>query len=245
MTITKIRIAAFTILLLFIFSCYDSSRKDQSFEVEYKGALKNFMKKGDLSAKVDLSEFKEKGKFYALGAMENLKGEIQIFDGKPHNSMLEEGVLKIDNGYSQRAALLVYTTVQEWVSIPIPAEIVSEKAIEKHIEEAAREHNINTDQPFPFLINGNVKSINWHVIDWKEGDTEHTHEKHISSGINGTIENQQVELLGFYSDSHHRIFTHHTTNMHIHMKLHNGEIAGHVDELELGENMTLKLPKNE
>ena len=33
-------------------------------------------------------------------------------------------------------------------------------------------------KPFPFLIEGNASSLNWHVIDWKKGDTEHTHEKH-------------------------------------------------------------------
>ena len=53
-----------------------------------------------------------------------------------------------------------------------------------------------------------------------------------------------MDLLGFYSDSHHAIFTHHTTNMHIHMKLKDEKIAGHVDDLKLGLNMILKLPKN-
>ncbi|MFT4569002.1 MAG: hypothetical protein ACI9FN_003972, partial [Saprospiraceae bacterium] len=65
------------------------------------------------------------------------------------------------------------------------------------------------------------------------------------SGLYGIIENKEVNMLGFYFDSHHAIFTHHTTNMHIHMKLTNCKIAGHVDELKLGRNMTLKLPKNE
>ena len=49
-------------------------------------------------------------------------------------------------------------------------------------------------------------------------------------------------MLGFYSDSHHAIFTHHTTNMHMHVKTDNNEIAGHVDALVLGEGMILKLP---
>ena len=86
------------------------------------------------------------------------------------------------------------------------------------------------------------KSFDWHVINWKDGDTEHSHEKHINSGLNGTIENRQVEMLGFYSDSHHAIFTHHTTNMHIHVKTVDTKIAGHVDGLTLGKGMVLKLP---
>ncbi len=240
----KIKQAIFLILFLVIYSCNNSSNKNQSFKVEFKGALKNMMHKGDLSAKVDLSEFKNLDNFYALGAMENLKGEIQIFDSEPYNSYVENGELKFDKGYSRQATLLVYSTVESWISVQIPNEIVTLNELEKYVEKVAKKHNINTKQPFPFLIEGVTKEISWHVINWKDGDNEHSHEKHISSGLNGTIKNEAVELLGFYSDSHHAIFTHHTTNMHIHVKLDNGEIAGHADDIKLGQNMILKLPKN-
>ena len=79
------------------------------------------------------------------------------------------------------------------------------------------------------------------LIDWPEGDTEHSHEKHIHSGLYGTLENQTVEMLGFYSNKHHAIFTHHTTNMHVHVK--SDKATGHADSFTLGENMILKLPK--
>jgi len=92
------------------------------------------------------------------------------------------------------------------------------------------------------MLEGTASSFDWHVINWKDGDTEHSHEKHISSGLHGTIENREVDLLGFYSDSHHAIFTHHTTNMHIHVKTRDNKIAGHVDGLILGKGMILKLP---
>ena len=242
---TKLKQTLFLVLLTIAFSCNNSPKKDQAFEVEFKGALKNIMHKGDLSAKADLSEFKNIEGFYALGAIENLKGEIQIFNSKPYNTFVEEGKLSFDNSYSKKATLFVYSTVKNWISIQIPDNIVSGQELENYIEKVARENNIDTNQPFPFLIEGVAKELSWHVINWKEGDTEHSHEKHISSGLNGTLENIDVELLGFYSNAHHAIFTHHSTNMHIHMKSKNGEIAGHVDELKLGQNMTLKLPENE
>ena len=49
-------------------------------------------------------------------------------------------------------------------------------------------------------------------------------------------------MVGFYSDAHHGIFTHHSTNMHIHMKTGDHKVAGHVDDLTLGPKMILKLP---
>ena len=241
---SKIKQTNFAILWLMIFtSCFDS-KINQSFQVEYKGALKNIMHKGDLSAKVDLSEFSTLENFYALGAVENLKGEIQIFDSKPYVSFVENNILKFDTSYSKRATLLVYATVKDWVSIKLPDNLTSGKELESYIQKVAFENKIDTKQPFPFRIEGKLKEVHWHVINWKDGDQEHSHSKHVSSGLNGGIENIDVELLGFYSNSHHSIFTHHTTNMHMHVKLQDGKIAGHVDELELGENMVLSLPKN-
>ena len=228
-----------------ILSSNTSPKIKQGFEVEYKGALKNIMHKGDLSSKVSLSDFKNLKNFYALGAMQNLKGEIQIFNSVPYNSYVEDGELKFDNSFSKQATLLVYTTVENWISIQIPNDIINLKELEMYIEEVAKKHSINMNQPFPFLIEGVAEEVNWHVINWKDGDTVHTHEKHVSSGLHGTIKNEAIELLGFYSDSHHAIFTHHTTNMHIHVKLDNGEIAGHADDVKLGQNMILKLPKIE
>jgi acetolactate decarboxylase len=239
---SKTKLSFFSIILIFFFACDNSPKKKQSFEVNYKGALKNIMHKGDLSAKTDLSEFESIENLYALGAIENLKGEIQIFNGEVYNSYVEGKEIKFDSTYSKKATLFVYATVKDWLTLTIPQEIRTEKELEKYLEKIANENNIDTKQAFPFLIQGKASELTWHVIDWKDGDTEHSHEKHISSGLNGTIKNQEVELLGFYSDSHHAIFTHHTTNMHIHLKLNSGKIAGHLDEFKLGTNMTLKLP---
>ena len=239
---SKFKLISFSILLIFLFACNDSPKKKQSFEVAYKGALKNIMHKGDLSAKTTLSEFESIDNLYALGAIENLKGEIQIFNGEAYHSYVEGGEIKFDSTYSKNATLFVYASVKDWVTLPIPKEVRSEKELENYLEKVAEAHNIDSQQAFPFLIEGIADELTWHVIDWKDGDTEHSHEKHISSGLNGTIKNQEVVLLGFYSDSHHAVFTHHTTNMHIHMKLKNGKIAGHLDEFKLGQNMILKLP---
>ncbi len=212
------------------------------FKVEYNGALKNMMHKGDISAKANLKDFGSSEHFYALGALENLKGEVQIFDSKPFNTMVVDSALSFDNSFNKKATLLVYASINKWKSINIPDNVVTYEQLESYIEQTAEENQIQIDEPFPFLIEGTPKSFDWHVINWKDGDIEHSHDKHISSGLNGTIENRQVEMLGFYSDSHHAIFTHHTTNMHIHVKTVDNKIAGHVDDLTLGQEMILKLP---
>ena len=237
----------FLLIVISITSCKTGSnettqQEKHKFKVEYHGALKNMMHKGDISAKVDLKDFEKINHFYALGALENLKGEVQIFDGNPFNARVIDSALSFDSTFNKKATLLVHASVDKWLSIIIPEHVVTHEELEYYIKQTAGENQIQTDVPFPFLIEGTIKSFDWHVINWKEGDTEHSHEKHIRSGLNGTIENRKVEMLGFYSDSHHAIFTHHTTNMHIHVKTVDNKIAGHVDGLTLGQGMILKLP---
>lgn len=234
------------LLVSIIFSCKKTDRTQNinpTFNVEFKGALKNMMHKGDLSAKAQLNDYKNISHFYALGAIENLKGEIQIFDGKSYNTFVNDTILQFDKTFNKNASLLVYASVKKWKTIHIPNTIKTKIALETYIEKTAKDNGINIHQPFPFLIEGQLKSFDWHVINWKDGDTEHSHEKHVNSGLHGTIKNREVQILGFYSDAHHTIFTHHSTNMHMHFTTKNKKIAGHLDNLILGKNMILKLPE--
>lgn len=200
------------------------------------------MQKGDVSAKADLQELADLPHLYALGAVENLKGEIQVFDGQPFITSVENGKATLDNSFDKKAALLVWAQVDKWADFPVPNGIRSFEQLEAYIKKTADENGVDADAPFPFLLNGTARSLDWHIINWKDGDTEHSHEKHVKSGLHGTLENIPVNILGFYSAHHRTIFTHHTSNIHAHFKTENAPFGGHVDELKLGGNMVLKLP---
>ena len=64
-------------------ACSSSVDKTVGTDVEFYGALRNMMHKGDISAKYDLRNLKKTTHLYALGALENLKGEIMILDSTP------------------------------------------------------------------------------------------------------------------------------------------------------------------
>lgn len=232
----------FFLLTISLASCKTENKTSAHFKVAYHGALKNIMHSGDISAKVDLKRFEHVEHVYALGAIENLKGEIQIFDGKPYNTMVIDSILTFDYSFDKHATLFVYAQVDQWTSFDIPEHIVTYKELELFIHQMAKDHHLKVDEPFPFLLEGQPKTIDWHVINWNDGDTDHSHDKHIRSGRHGSLNNEQVEMLGFYSDAHHAIFTHHTTNMHIHFKTVDNQLAGHLDGLELNKGMSLKLP---
>lgn len=224
-----------------LFSC-EEKQVDHQYEVQHHGALKTLMMEGDLMATKSLVEYENIPNSYALGAAEDLKGEIQIFNSKVYNTFIQNGSLQFDSTYTVNAALLVYAQVPSWRPINIPDTIKSSASLEQFIARAAEENEQDIEEPFPFLLEGEVNSLKWHVIDWKEGDSIHSPQKHKESGLQGTIQNQKVEVLGFYSNSHHRIFTHHSSNVHMHFRKVDDSLAGHIDELLPGE-MVLKLPE--
>jgi acetolactate decarboxylase len=226
-----------------IVSCKQAKKKGKDYHVEYSGALRNFMMDGDISAKFDLNDISEIEHLYALGALENLQGEIQIWNSVPLISSVSNNQLLISDSYNAKASLLVYTSAEEWKEIRIPSEVISYDDLEDYVYRSAIDNNINVDEPFPFIIEGTMESIDWHVIKWDIEDRVHTHEKHRTSGLYGILKNKDLVLLGFHSNKHHSIFTHHTTNMHLHFKTSGNDIAGHVDDLTLGKNMILKFPE--
>lgn len=218
-------------------SCVDSS----TAQVEYSGALRTIMS-GNLEATTSLDTLSQKKHLYALGAVADLKGEIQIFDSKPSNSVVVDSSLQINDSYDAKAALLVYAQVEQWEAFTME-NIRTKEELEKRIFEMATSHGIDVDAPFPFLLEGEVATMDWHVIQWKEGDTIHNHNKHKEAGLNGVLKNRDVEIIGFYSTKHKAVFTHHSTNMHMHFKTDDDTMAGHVDDLVLDKKLILKLPK--
>ena len=230
-----------TILVLLFSSCQNADKKATATEVKYSGALKTIMT-GSIQSVINLDSLSAKKQLYALGAVENLEGEIQIFDSKPSNSFVVDSTLKIIDSYQLKAALLVYAEVEEWDSYEI-SNITTKSDLEEKIFETAKSKGINIEKPFPFLLEGTISSLDWHVINWKQGDTIHNHKKHKEAGLNGILRNTGVEILGFYSTKHKAVFTHHTTNMHMHFKTNDNNIAGHIDDLQLDNQLILKLPK--
>ncbi|MGB5980643.1 MAG: acetolactate decarboxylase [Nonlabens sp.] len=227
------------ILLVAVMSCEQST--DHS-RVYHSGALRNIMS-GNLQATVSLDSLSRKRNLYALGALKDLKGEIQIFNSKPLITSKKDDSVYLQNDYLNQAALLVWTQVEEWEDIPIPDHIKSKKDLETFVKQQADFLNLQKDEPFVFLLEGKIPLLDWHVIDWETGDKVHTHQKHKEAGLNGSLQSENIQILGFYSEKHKAVFTHHSTFMHMHFKNQSETLAGHVDDLELGGNTILKLPK--
>lgn len=221
---------------LLIFGCTND------FQVEHYGALRKVMKENNLSTHVDFSKIKQTKNLYALGALAELKGEVIVLDGVPFVFRAVEDSFVVENTFDFALAFGVTAYVKKWKDCQIPDDVRSWNDLENHLLKEAKASGINVEKPFPFIVEGLISSISWHIVNWPEGDEEHTHDKHVKSGPNGTNIFESVQMLGFYSDKHHGIFTHHSHNMHLHFVKKDGKLGGHVDDFLLGDKMVLKLP---
>ena len=230
----KIALAAFVVLFLSALP---------SVEVKVAGEMKKIMRQADLSAHISLDTLVNKPHIYGLGPAEGIKGEILIIDSEPYwcKVKTEQPITVI--AQKVKAAMLVYAQVPRWKTIRVTDEIKDYTSLEKAVEKFAVQNEQTLEEPFPFLIKGNINMASWHVIDWKER-VAHTFDTHKQFAKYGRFTNEPVILLGFYSNKHHSIFTHHTTNMHIHVMDKKKTIVGHLEDFSAGTGtLTLSIPE--
>jgi len=204
-------------------------------QVNHAGNLRDIMMGTDISPKMDLNELKGIPHLYAVGALENLGGEILIYDGYPIISHFKNVLYVTDHSFDFNATLIVYSQVEKWQSIEIPESLRTREGLETFISEISGPYGLR-GKPFPFLLEGEVSNAYWHIVNGIGG------ENHSDSGIRGNIKNEYVRIVGFYSKDHQGIFTHHDSNMHAHVINADESIAAHLADIELGKNMVLKIP---
>jgi acetolactate decarboxylase len=135
----------------------------------------------------------------------------------------------------------VYVQVGRWREVEIPASVTTETELERFMFQAAKQNNVNVQRPFPFRVMGKPDLMKLHVVN-KTDNRPFRHEDHEKIKVSFTLQNTAVEIIGFYSEMHHGVFTHHDSNVHMHAKTEDGKIAGHVDTLKMMGGLTLLLP---
>jgi acetolactate decarboxylase len=209
-------------------------------EVKVAGAMKNIMMQGNLKAYTNLDTLNKKN-LYGLGPVEDLKGEILVLDGEVFSSEKNNKQIVNKRNKVSKAAMFVYSYVEKWKVVTVKGKINNYAELENLIVATAKQNGYDTTVPFVFKIEANAKTVSYHIIDWKKG-VQHTMENHKQFAYSAKTENSKVVFLGFYSDHHHGIFTHHTTNMHLHLMDEKTKQVGHLDNLELKKAIIIYLP---
>ena len=242
MRIMDIKQLAIALLTIGLLSC-NSTPKEKNTEtysdIKMVGAMKNVMWKGELGGRIDLDTISNKNGLYGLGPVSYLRGELLINNGKSYVSKVtSDSTMTVEKTFETSAPFLVYGNVTEWDDIELPSDLKTIKDLETFVDNKTTEFK----RPFTFKLTGQVSSAIIHIQNLPEGTKVTSPAEAHQGQTNYTIENEDVEIIGFFSTKHKGIFTHHDSFLHMHLITKDERKMGHLDELEIGE-MKLYLPK--
>jgi acetolactate decarboxylase len=227
--------------LFFIFPFTTTFAQQGPPEVRLKGSMKNVMREGNLEAHISLDTL-EKNNLFGLGPVSGLQGELMVLNGKVFQTSRNGNQLLNRKDSSAKAAFFVYSYVKDWETMKAKAQIDNLAELEKWIETTALAQGIDLEKPFAFRIETIAVSAPFHIIHWEEG-AEHSFDNHKQFAYQAEWKAKPVQLLGFYSRHHKSLFTHHSSNLHIHVLEGESETVGHLDEIRINGELTISFGK--
>jgi acetolactate decarboxylase len=222
--------------------------------IEYIGAQRDIFKTGKAASVISLESLADRPGLFAVGPIDGLDGEITIFDSKPYITKVRGKDYIVDNTFKHGAFFLVWTEQPKWQDVPVPNTVKGYVDLQKFVKAQAQAAGIDITKPFPFLLAGTPIEIKWHInVDRTEGKPI-TNELFVKSKEPFVTKNEPVDIIGFYAEHHAGIFlpssspafmegTGVQNAIHIHLVSKTSKAAGHIDNITLGENMVLRLPK--
>jgi acetolactate decarboxylase len=205
--------------------------------VSIVGAMKNVMHKGELFGTIDLDTIANKEHLYGIGPLEYLKGELLIIDGKSYKSTVGiDGSIKMEETYKAKAPFFVYTNVENWIEHPIPDSVQTILQLETYLDQITKTAN----RPFAFKLTGTVETATIHIVNLPDGTVVHSPEDAHKNQREYELNDEAMQIIGFFSTEHQAVFTHHDTYVHIHGISDDKSKMGHLDKLVLKKG-TVKL----
>jgi acetolactate decarboxylase len=210
--------------------------------VNYQGKMSKIGQDGRVDSEILVDTIKG-SHLYALGPVENLRGEIIVWDSKQWVAALtpegEPTLLK--NVKNLNAIFLVYAQIPIWDTIQLKDKIESLSDLQKSINKAANLHGTDTSSAFPFLLFGTVSKGSGSIMFKDPRITTINTESLKNAKHSNYFSNQQAQMLGFYSQHHQKIFTSTNSFIHIHYRLGNKYQCGHLDEVVFDQSESLQL----
>jgi acetolactate decarboxylase len=205
--------------------------------------MRDVLRNGNTQARVNLSDVIATPGGVAVGALAGLGGEITIVDGEVWVARSTGSGAKMSGPDVQGgdcATLLTVSHVDAWVEVPLPQGGAG-AGLATAIAAAAKRQGLDTAQPFPFVIEGELTELDAHVIAGScpiaNPDGEAPWKFSLSSPTTG-------RLVGFYAEDSEGVMTHHGSLTHTHVVLpRNGSmVTAHADHAAVAPGAMLRIP---
>ena len=236
--------ATFLFLSIVLLSC-DYGKKDSKSNtdliypnIKAVGAMRNVMWKGLLGSSIKLDTIANRNGLYGLGPQSYLKGELLINNGMFYLSKVtSDSTMTVEKTPGLEAPFFVYGNVSQWKEIELPDSIKTIQKLEGYIDDLT----MTSKRPFVFKLKGGLSTAVIHIQNLPDGTKVSSPEEAHTGQVNYILENENAEIIGFFSTEHKGVFTHHDSFLHMHLITADASKMGHLDELEI-DSMTLYLP---
>ena len=224
----------------------DSRAGDRPPEgVQVFGALRAMFHEGRTAEVVNLGSLLPNEDLYAVGALAGLRGEVTIIRGEAFLSY-PDGTRSIRTeartSTTEGATLLVAGQVSDWVPVSTDRDIGFED-LDQRIAALAASAGLDPGEPFPFVVEGEVRDLRWHVIDGSRLSAGgRSHQDHMQASVRTSTASCRATLVGFYSEEHQGVFTHMGSKTHVHCVVAEPLSAGHVDHVVIPAGTTVLFP---
>ncbi|MCB0372575.1 MAG: acetolactate decarboxylase [Muricauda sp.] len=186
-----------------------------------------------------LDTISPKSHVYGMGPYDKMKGEITVVDSQPYYATaFVENAYSVGKSWDIRSPFFVYTNVDKWAVYQVQGPFNSVADIQEKVTTIAKEHGYDTSQPFAFKLKGRFDDITAHIVTPRNPDVDGYREGVKSQKF--SFENAKGEFIGFYSEHHQGIYTHHDSFVHIHFLKKDKSFMGHLDNIKTA-NKTYKL----
>jgi len=213
-------------------------------ELQVYGALRAMMHQGQTGAMTRMDALLPDPDLFAVGALADLAGEITVIAGQAYLAYPqgEEARYERKTTADAGAALLVAAKVSKWRSAAISQAIAFDE-LDAAIGKLAAKMGLDPAGRFPFLIEGAVEDLRWHVIDGARlAAGPSTHQAHKAAGVRLKRQRAKATLVGFYSARDQGVFTHINAKTHIHCALEDATASGHVDHVIIPAGAIIQFP---
>ena len=240
-----------TPLLTLFFSFWAFSAAAEPFDIRVFGNFERMSHSDDTQGVVNLWEIPRLPGSYGIGALDDLRGEILLWDGKllvsqghSANGAIEPAVP------SDEAVFFVEARVEAWDEVAIPNDMTRVE-FELFVLQTAPRRGLSTDQAFPFAVTGRFHRVLWHVVTGatvaQKDQSEQAGRTHAQGDATYRIFDQADVtglLLGFYSGvALEGIISHPGERFHVHYADPGFSVSGHVDDYRVNRGTVLLLPR--
>lgn len=224
---------------------------NQAQEIQLIGSTAQIMKEKNLSANIDLDTITNRKFLYGIAAIENLQGELIIFNGKPLYAGLNKDRQPYwEQTFDKKAIFLVRSNVDAWHKTVFRDDPISNRQeLTKIIMHEAAKAGLDTIGGFPFRIRTKADHIQAHIAYLSpETVANFTPQGKKQDDYPLTLDDQNVWIIGFAGKTAGGRFAmpamgnNPASELHMHYIRSDKEEAGHIEDIVISGTWQLCLP---